>query len=138
MHKITEGELEYDLSDMEGLDSIESGKEDALGEDSFLGELGVDLSGINLTQLMGGTHLTISYTLSNNGYGVVTRALIDSRANGFVFINTQCAVDIARFLHLKTHRLPQSVPVKGYNGEQQPTDHSLLAAAPYYRLTPAV
>ena len=66
---------------------------------------------------MGGTHLTISCTLSNNGYGVVTRALIDSGANGFVFINTQCAVDVARFLHLKTHRLPRSVPVKGYNGE---------------------
>ena len=39
-------------------------------------------------QLIGGTYLTISYTLSNNGYGVVTCALIDSRANGFVFINT--------------------------------------------------
>ena len=29
VHEITEGELEYDLSDVEGLDSMESGKEDA-------------------------------------------------------------------------------------------------------------
>ena len=29
VYEITEGELEYDLSDVEGLDSIESGKEDA-------------------------------------------------------------------------------------------------------------
>jgi predicted aspartyl protease len=73
---------------------------------------------------MGGTHLTVSCTLSNNGYGVVTRALIDSGANGFVFVDTRCAVDVARFLGLKTRRLPRSVPVKGYNGTQgQPITH---------------
>lgn len=56
----------------------------------------------------------------------MTRALIDSGANGFVFIDTQCAVDIARFLSLKTRRLPRTVPVKGYNGrEGQPITHYL-------------
>ena len=75
---------------------------------------------------MGGTHLTVSCTLSNTGYGVVTRALIDSGANGYVFIDTQCAVDVARFLNLKTRRLPRAVPVKGYNGEGgQPITHYL-------------
>jgi predicted aspartyl protease len=75
-------------------------------------------------QLIGGTHLTVSCTLSNNGYGVVTRALIDSGANGFVFVDTRYTVDVARFLGLKTRRLPRSVPVKGYNGTQgQPITH---------------
>jgi hypothetical protein len=75
---------------------------------------------------MGGTHLTVSCTLNNNRYGVVTCALIDSRANGFVFIDTQYTVDIARFLGLKTRRLPRSVPVKGYNSKEgQPITHYL-------------
>jgi predicted aspartyl protease len=57
---------------------------------------------------------------------VSSRALVDSGANGFVFIDRQCAVDIAQFLNLKAYRLPRSVPVKGYNGEgTQPVTHYL-------------
>ena len=75
---------------------------------------------------MGGKHLTISCTLAKNGYGVISQALIDSGANGFVFINTCCAVDIAKFLGLKTQRLPRAVPVKGYDGQRgQPVTHYL-------------
>lgn len=75
---------------------------------------------------MGGKHLAISCTLAKNGYGVISQALIDSGANGFVFINTCCAVDIAKFLGLKTQRLPRAVPVKGYDGQcGQPVTHYL-------------
>ena len=66
---------------------------------------------------MGGKHLTVSCTLAKNGYGVISQALVDSGANGFVFIDTCCAVDIAKFLGLKTQRLPRAVPVKGYDGK---------------------
>jgi hypothetical protein len=69
-------------------------------------------------QLIGGTYLTVSCTLNNNRYRVVTCALIDSRANSFVFINIQYTVNIARFLGLKTRCLPRSVPVKGYNSKE--------------------
>jgi hypothetical protein len=37
---------------------------------------------------MGGQHLTIACMLSTNGTSVASRALIDSRANGFIFVNT--------------------------------------------------
>ena len=75
---------------------------------------------------MGGKHLTISCTLASNGYGVISQALIDSGANGFLFIDTQCAIDIAKFLKLKAKRLPRAVPVKGYDGQRgQPVTHYL-------------
>jgi hypothetical protein len=65
---------------------------------------------------MGGPHLTIPCSLSNNGYSVKLKALADSRANGFVFIDTLCASDIAKFLGVKAQKLPQPVKVKGYDG----------------------
>ena len=88
-----------------------------LGKDSFLGKFGVDLSKIDLSQLMGGPHLTIPCTISHNGYAVKLKTLADSGANGFIFLDTSCAIDIARFLHLKAERLSQAVPVKGYDGK---------------------
>jgi hypothetical protein len=66
---------------------------------------------------MGGPHLTIPCTLSSNGYSVQLKALADSGANGFVFINTPCAIDLAVFLNIKAQRLPRAVGVKGYDGQ---------------------
>ena len=66
---------------------------------------------------MGGPHLTVPCTLSHNGYAIQLSALADSGANGFVFINTPCAIDIAKFLNLKARRLPQPINVKGYDGQ---------------------
>ena len=75
---------------------------------------------------MGRKHLTISCTLSKNGYGVTSQALIDCGANGFVFIDTLAAIDIAKFLNLKAQLLPHSVPVKGYDSKAgQPLTHYL-------------
>ena len=70
-----------------------------------------------MSQLVGGPHLTVPCTLSYNGYAVQLHALADSGANGFVFINTSCAIDIAKFLNLKVKRLPEPINVKGYNGQ---------------------
>jgi predicted aspartyl protease len=73
---------------------------------------------------MGGKHLTTACTLASNGYSVTSHALIDSGANGFVFIDTLCAADIAKYLNLKTQRLPYDVSVKGYDGKAgQPITH---------------
>jgi hypothetical protein len=66
---------------------------------------------------MGGQHLTIPCTLSNNGYSIKLNALADSGANGFVFIDTQCAIDIAKFLDIKAQQLLHEVTVKGYNSK---------------------
>jgi len=66
---------------------------------------------------MGGPHLTIPCTLSSNGYSINLNALADSGANGFVFINTSCAIEMATLLNLKVKRLSQPIRVKGYDGQ---------------------
>jgi hypothetical protein len=45
-------------------------------------------------------------TLSYNGYSVKLEALADSGANGFVFIDILCAIDLAKFLSIKAQQLP--------------------------------
>jgi hypothetical protein len=69
-----------------------------------------------LSQLVGGPHLTIPCTLSKNGYAVQLYALADSGANGFLFLDTRCAIDTAKFLGIKAQRLPTAINVKGYDG----------------------
>ena len=66
---------------------------------------------------MGGPHLTVPCTLASNGYAVTLHALADSGANGFVFLDTLCAIDIAKFLNITAERLPQPINVKGYDGK---------------------
>jgi hypothetical protein len=66
---------------------------------------------------MGGPYLTIPCSLSCNGYLVNVSSLTDSGANGFAFINTLLAIDIATFFNLKFQRLPKPIGIKGYNGK---------------------
>ena len=54
-----------------------------------------------------------------NGYSVTLNALIDSGANGFIFMDTLCACDITPFLGTKFQRLPRTYHVKGYDGKAQ-------------------
>jgi hypothetical protein len=61
--------------------------------------------------------LTTVYTLVSNGYSVISYTLINSRANGFVFINTLYIANIAKYLNLKIHRLLYDISIKGYNGK---------------------
>jgi hypothetical protein len=50
---------------------------------------------------MGGRHFIVLCTLLKNRYGITLSALIDSRANGFAFMDTACVNDISTFLNLK-------------------------------------
>jgi hypothetical protein len=45
--------------------------------------------------------MTILYILLSNRYTVSLKALVDSGANGFVFINTPLIISIATFLNIK-------------------------------------
>ena len=75
---------------------------------------------------MGGKHLVVDCKLLKNGYGVTSRALVDSGANGFVFIDSLFAVDLAKFLNISAQRLPFSIKVKGYDGRPgKPVTHYL-------------
>jgi hypothetical protein len=50
---------------------------------------------------MGGRHFIVLCTLSKNRYGITLSALINSRANGFVFMDTTYINNISIFLNLK-------------------------------------
>jgi hypothetical protein len=50
---------------------------------------------------MGEKHFTVPYNLSFNGYLVNASSLIDSRTNGFAFIDTLLVINIATFFKLK-------------------------------------
>jgi hypothetical protein len=54
---------------------------------------------------MGSKHFIVPYTVLKNKYRVILTALADSRANGFIFINTQYAINIIKFLNVKAKRL---------------------------------
>jgi hypothetical protein len=58
---------------------------------------------------MGGKHFIVLYTVSQNGYRVNTTALIDTKANGFAFINTAYANDVAKFLNITATQLKKPV-----------------------------
>ena len=52
---------------------------------------------------MGKKHFMVPCTVSWNGYRVNTTALINTRVNGFAFINTACVNDIAKFLNAEAY-----------------------------------
>ena len=80
-----------------------------------------------MSQLIGGKHFTVSCTLAYNGYGVRTSTLVDSRANGLVFIDTRCATNLAKFLDIAFTLLPTSYLVKGFDGKLgRPTTHAII------------
>ena len=75
---------------------------------------------------MGGKHLTVPCTLSRNRVTVQTYALADTEANGFTFINTLFAVNLAKYLNMKAQWLLKPLTVKGYNGQNgNPITHIL-------------
>jgi predicted aspartyl protease len=68
---------------------------------------------------LGGKHFTFPCTVSLNGFAVSTYSLIDTGANGFVFIDESFAQLLFSKLGWKIEKLPfPSLPVKGYNGKQ--------------------
>jgi hypothetical protein len=57
----------------------------------------------------------VSCIIAHNKYIVKLNALTNSRANGFVFINTFYAINIVKFLNVKAQRLSCLINVKGYD-----------------------
>jgi hypothetical protein len=59
--------------------------------------------------------LTVPCIIAHNKYAVKLNTLANSRANGFVFINTFYTINITKFLNVKAQRLSRLINVKGYN-----------------------
>lgn len=67
---------------------------------------------------MGGRPFIVPCIVSCNGYGIDLCALPDSGANGFAFMNTTCAIDVAKFLGVKAKRMPKPIQVNGFDGKR--------------------
>jgi predicted aspartyl protease len=67
---------------------------------------------------MAGNSFTVACTLHKNGIAVQAKALGDTGASGYVFIDTRFASDLCRILGLKPKPLPQPVYPKGYDGKK--------------------
>ena len=68
--------------------------------------------------MIGGKHFTILCTILYNGYRIDLHALANTRANGFAFINTICAIDIAKFLDIKATQLKEPIAIKEFNSKK--------------------
>jgi predicted aspartyl protease len=66
---------------------------------------------------MGGNNFTMSCTLSKNGYGIIVPSLLDTGANGFAFIDTAFAIQLAKFLNIKAKPLNRTIQAKGFDGK---------------------
>ena len=90
------------------------GKREALGRDSTLGYI-ISLQEIDLSWLIDRNHFIVPCTILCSRYRIDLDALANTRANGFAFINTTCAIDIAKFLNIKATWLKKSITIKGFN-----------------------
>ncbi|PQE31888.1 retrovirus protein [Rutstroemia sp. NJR-2017a WRK4] len=83
---------------------------------------------LDITKLIGGEHMTTFCTLAKNGLSFPTKALIDSGANSFVFIDTTFLKYLSPFFKPILRSLKTPIQVRGYNGNQGPriTYYTLL------------
>ena len=72
---------------------------------------------MDFSQLLEGNSFTFLYTISSNKLGIKTRTLINTKANGYAFINTKFAALITRFLNTKTQQLFILYNIRGFNSK---------------------
>ena len=78
--------------------------------------------------MLKGNSFTFLYTISSNRLGIKTRTLINTRANGYAFIDTKFAALATRFLDTKTQRLLIPCNIRGFDSKiaQPITDYMEL------------
>jgi predicted aspartyl protease len=57
-------------------------------------------------------------TISKNGLGIKTRTLIDTGANGYIFIDCRLAEKASQFLDVPIQTLPVSHDIRAFNGKK--------------------
>jgi hypothetical protein len=82
-----------------------------LEEASTLGPYGISLCNVDLSKLIRGDSLTLPCIVNSNQLGIKTSALINTRANSFIFINTKFAKLVCHHLDLTLKQLPVSCGV---------------------------
>ncbi|PVH90778.1 hypothetical protein DM02DRAFT_607107, partial [Periconia macrospinosa] len=72
------------------------------------------MSGVDLSNLMGGPHFRHPSVLSFNGIGFKLNSLLDTGAQGFLFINSSIAHSLSRKFRTSIQKLPRPVTVRGF------------------------
>ena len=67
--------------------------------------------------MLRGDSFTFLYTISSNRLGIKTCTLINIRANGYAFINTEFVALATRFLNTKTQQLLTLYNIQGFNSK---------------------
>jgi predicted aspartyl protease len=70
-----------------------------------------------LSRLFGGPHFLVSTTLCSQGLGVRLHSLVDTGAQGFLFLNSNIAHSISQALRTPLRKLPFRVQVKGFQDQ---------------------
>ena len=67
--------------------------------------------------MLKGDSFTFLCTISSNRLGIKTRTLINTRVNGYAFINTEFAALVTRFLDTKTQQLLILCNIRGFDSK---------------------
>lgn len=73
---------------------------------------------VDLSQLLGGKAFDLPCSIIINGFSFDTCSLVDTGANGFLFIHSALVALLAQHCSATIHRFPKSIPVKGFNGQE--------------------
>ena len=72
---------------------------------------------MDFSQLLRGNSLTFLYTVNSNRLSIKTYTLINTRANGYAFINTEFAATTTWFLDTKLQQLLTLCNIQGFNSK---------------------
>ncbi len=93
-------------------------KKPILKQISFLGyTYKIELSIINLNQLISGKSFTILYQITRNRYGIILKIFINFKINNLIFINTPCVIKTVKFFNIIIIHLKNPYPIHEYNKE---------------------
>ena len=67
--------------------------------------------------MLKGDSFTFPYIISSNKLRIKTRILINTKANGYAFINTEFVALATRFLNTKTQQLLILYNIQGFNSK---------------------
>jgi len=67
--------------------------------------------------LLKGDSFTFPYIISSNKLRIKTYTLINTKANGYAFINTDFVAIATRFLNTKVQRLLVAYNIRGFNNK---------------------
>ena len=75
---------------------------------------------IDLSKLLGGQGFHVDSQLAYNGLSFTVNTLADTGANGYLFIDTKKAIELARFYNIPTEPLKQPAKTRGFSGSDGP------------------